>query len=92
MNVDYFFLDTDNQTHDFSEDAMTRLRKFSRYHCFASGFKNNRLSFRHGQIDNRLVHSELFRDVHRLLDRRRGMLEEIARKHNRYCYTSVIGM
>lgn len=28
MNVDYFFLDTDNQTHEFSEDAMTRLRKF----------------------------------------------------------------
>lgn len=26
MNVDYFFLDTDNQTHEFSEDAMTRLR------------------------------------------------------------------
>lgn len=28
MNVDYFFLDTDNQTHEFSEDAMTRLREF----------------------------------------------------------------
>lgn len=28
MNVDYFFLDTDNQTHEFSEDAMTRLRMY----------------------------------------------------------------
>lgn len=28
MNVDYFFLDTDNQTHEFSEDAMTRLREY----------------------------------------------------------------
>ncbi|KAL4122148.1 hypothetical protein QTP88_014532 [Uroleucon formosanum] len=25
MNVDYFFLDPENQTHEFSEDAMTRL-------------------------------------------------------------------
>jgi len=28
MNVDYFFLDPENQTHEFSEDAMTRLRMF----------------------------------------------------------------
>lgn len=29
MNVDYFFLDPENQTHEFSEDAMTRLRTFA---------------------------------------------------------------
>jgi len=28
MNVDYFFLDPENHTHEFSEDAMTRLRMF----------------------------------------------------------------
>lgn len=53
---------------------------------------NFRAIFRYGQVYDRLVHCQLFRDVHRLLDRRRGMLEEIAWKHHGHGYSSAVSM
>lgn len=115
MNVDYFFLDTDNQTHEFSEDAMTRLRKYNN-HRSVVGWHNVKIFFwfissrgahfayiiinlyrcrcfyRHGQIDDSVVHRELFCDVRRLLDRCRGMLEKIARKHHGHRYPGAVSV
>lgn len=50
------------------------------------------LAFRHGQIDNRIVHSELFRDVHRILDRSGGMLEKIAREYYGHRNSGAVGV
>jgi len=41
MNVDYFFLDPENQTHEFSEDAMTRLRMFDEITVIVYSLKIN---------------------------------------------------
>jgi len=96
MNVDYFFLDPENQTHEFSEDAMTRLRMFKQItvidNCLQFKKLIHLLSFRHGKINNRLIHCQLFRNVHRFLDRSRGLLEKITRKYHRHRNFSTIGM